>query len=116
MKKGEMPEKGLGYFKKKRCGFRGKGKRIIFDHHTPEAGKDTSATKYAYETLIKLGLLEKKPELKKFVEFVTKVDNFYFSPDEERKIYGNYPKNLYGLCYRMKPQDILELFKEDSFD
>lgn len=118
VKKGEMPEEGVIGDTSKRNGViaEEKGKRIIFDHHTPEAERDTSATKYAYEALVKFGLLEKKPEIEKFVEFVTKIDSFYFSPDEEKKVYENYSKNLYGLCYRMKPQDILELFKENSFD
>lgn len=118
VKKGEMPEEGVIGDTSKRNGVvaEEKGKRIIFDHHTPEAVRDTSATKYTYETLVKFGLLEKNPELEKFVEFVTKVDSFYFSPDEEKKVYENYPKNLYGLCNRMKPQDILELFKKSSFD
>ncbi len=118
VKKGEMPEEGVIGDTSKRNGVvaEEKGKRIIFDHHTPEAARDTSATKYTYETLVKFGLLEKNPELEKFVEFVTKVDSFYFSLDEEKRVYENYSKNLYGLCNRMKPQDILELFKKSSFN
>ncbi|MFA5777662.1 MAG: hypothetical protein WC906_04450 [Parcubacteria group bacterium] len=116
VKKGAMPEEGVIGDTSNKNGVisEERGKRLIFDHHTPEAGRDTSTTKYAYETLVKMGLLKQEPHIDRFVEFVTKVDNFDFTPDEEKKVYENYSKNIYGLCHKMKPQDILDLFKKGT--
>lgn len=120
VKMGEMPEEGVIGDTSNKNGViaEEKGKRIIFDHHTPDAGRDSSTTKYAYETLAKMGFLEKEEYLDKYVEFVTKYDNFEFSPEETKKVYKNYPKNLYGLGNRMKNEDILECFKQgkDPFE
>lgn len=56
------------------------GKRVVIDHHADESGRDTSTTKYVYESLVDLGLLEKKEELDNLVNFVTEADNKTF-PD-----------------------------------
>ena len=88
------------------------GKRLIFDHHGLESDRNTSATKYVYETLTELGLIKKEAYLDKFVDFVTKCDNADFSLDKMNEIYDNYSKNLYGLAFRMKVDDILNLFKD----
>ncbi len=87
------------------------GKQLIFDHHGEKSGRDTSAAKFVYETLVEMGLLKKEKYLDNYVEFITKCDNMNFAPDEMKQVYHNYPKNLYGLSYRMKTADILELFK-----
>lgn len=89
------------------------GRRVIFDHHSKESDRSTSATKFVYETLVELGLLDKKQQvdLDKYVEFVTKYDNLDFAPDE-KAIYSNYYENLYGLAGKMKVEDVLELIKQ----
>lgn len=88
------------------------GKRLIIDHHGKESGRDTSAAKFVYEALVEMGLLKKEKHLDDFVAFVTKCDNKSFAPDEMKKVLENYSKNLYGLSYRMRTEDILELFKQ----
>ncbi|MFA4817506.1 MAG: hypothetical protein WC608_02130 [Parcubacteria group bacterium] len=87
------------------------GKRLIIDHHGKESDRTTSAAKFVYETLLEIGLLKKEKYLDNFVKFVTKCDNFNLTPDEMKQAYTNYPKNLYGLYFRMKVEDVLELFK-----
>ena len=51
------------------------GKTVYFDHHGPQSGRDTSATKILAETLVNLGLLPTTTALDKLVEFVTRIDN-----------------------------------------
>ncbi|HBR71385.1 MAG TPA: hypothetical protein DEA27_01070 [Candidatus Moranbacteria bacterium] len=87
------------------------GKRLIIDHHGKESGRDTSAAKFVYETLVELGLLKKEKYLDEYVNFVTKCDNMNFSSDEVKQVHKNYSKNLYGLSFKMKTEDIFELFK-----
>jgi hypothetical protein len=87
------------------------GKRLVFDHHGSTSGHDTSATKFVYEALVKAGLLERRPYLDRFVAFVTKCDNMDLSDDERKRVFRNYHKNLYGLSYRMRTEDVLDLFK-----
>jgi len=88
------------------------GKRLVFDHHGGKSGRDTSATKHVYETLIALGLLKKEPYLDKFVEFVTKCDNENFTDEEYKKIFENFHRNLYGLRDKISVENILEFFKK----
>jgi hypothetical protein len=88
------------------------GKRLIIDHHGKESDRNTSATKFVYETLVEMGLLKKEKYLDQFVEFVTKCDNKNFTMDETKQVLKNYSKNPYGLSNRMKAEDILELFKQ----
>jgi len=92
------------------------GRRLIIDHHAPESDRSTSATRFVYETLIAAGLLEKEPYLDRFVEFVTKCDNLDLSNGERKAVYSNYHKNLYGLAYRMKTADVLDLFRDEAVD
>jgi len=89
------------------------GRRVIFDHHGKESDRSTSATKFVYETLIELGLLDKKQQadLDKYVEFVTKYDNLDFASDE-KAVYANYYENLYGLAGKLKAEDVLDLIKK----
>jgi hypothetical protein len=113
VKQGEFLESGITMDSAMKHGViaEEEGKRLIIDHHGKESGRDTSAAKFVYETLIEMGLLQKERYLDNFVEFVTKCDNMNFASDEMKQVYQNYPKNLYGLSYRMKTEDILELFK-----
>ncbi|MFA5994735.1 MAG: hypothetical protein WC823_07305, partial [Parcubacteria group bacterium] len=90
------------------------GARVIADHHGKESGRNTSATKLVYETLVSLGLLDKTQQayLGRYVDFVTKNDNLDFGA-EEKEVYGNYYENLYGLSNKMKVEDVLELIKQN---
>lgn len=88
------------------------GKRLIFDHHASESDRNTSSAKFVYETLIEMGLIERKEYLDNFVEFITKCDNLNFPESEMDEIYANYAKNLYGLHHKMKIDTVLELFKK----
>ncbi len=88
------------------------GKRLIFDHHAEESDRNTSAAKFLYETLVGMGLLEKKPYLDKYVEFVTRDDNKDFSEKEYKKIFKNYYCNLYGINRKLSIKQILELFEK----
>jgi hypothetical protein len=88
------------------------GKRLVIDHHGKESERDSSAAKFVYETLLDMGLLKQEKYLDNFVAFVTKCDNMNFAPDEMEKVLDNYPKNLYGLYFRMDVNDVLELFKK----
>ena len=90
------------------------GERVIFDHHGKESDRSTSATKFVYEALVGLGLLDEKQQayLGKYVEFVTKYDNLDFG-SEEKAVYANYHQNLYGLSAKMKVEDVLALITQD---
>jgi len=86
------------------------GQTVFIDHHSDESGKDNSATKFTYDLLVSLGLLEKQEYLDKLVEFVTQEDNKTY-PNEER-YFENYGRNLFGLRDHIKFEHLLEFFKE----
>lgn len=68
----------------------------FFDHHGPESGLDSSATKKVYEGLTSLGLLRKDdPSINKLVDFVTQIDNGTF-PNAE-KYFMNFHCTVLGL-------------------
>jgi hypothetical protein len=71
---------------------------IFIDHHGPEAQKGYSATKGVYETLVRLGMLEKTPVIDKTVEFITRMDNGIF-PFET---YERSDRTVAGLAHRMR--------------
>lgn len=84
-----------------------KGDTAYFDHHGPESGKDSSSAKYVYETLTKLGLLEKQPHLDQLMDFVTQVDNRFY-PGED-KLYKDSWHTVLGLS-RFIPFHKLEMY------
>ncbi|EKE11752.1 MAG: hypothetical protein ACD_15C00027G0001 [uncultured bacterium] len=90
------------------------GKLIVIDHHGKKSDRTTSASRFVYEMLVEMGLMQREEYLDKFIEFTTVCDNMRFSPEEMERVYQNYSKNLYGLAYRMKPDDVLELFKNGA--
>lgn len=71
---------------------------IFIDHHGPEAKRGYSATKGVYETLVRLGMLEKTEVLDRTVEFITRQDNGVF-PFED---YEKSDKILAGLTEGLK--------------
>lgn len=82
---------------------------VYFDHHAIDSKAGTSSTKYVYETLLKLGLLEQDPVLAKAVEFVTQEDNRSF-PNEE-KYYFDTADTLLGLGRHVEFNKLYEFFK-----
>lgn len=88
------------------------GRKLVLDHHHPElSDRTTSATKFLYEALVGMGLLERKPYLEKYVEFVTRDDNKNFTDAEYKKIFKDYHRNLYGINRKLSLDQILELFE-----
>lgn len=85
------------------------GKTVFIDHHSDESGKDSSATKFTYDLLVSLGLLEKQESLDRLVEFVTQMDNKNFPGAE--KYFKNYGRNLLGLRDHIKFKHLVEFFE-----
>jgi hypothetical protein len=116
VEKGEGAESGIVYDTSGKDGVVAEkdGKILTFDHHGKKSDRSTASAKFVYETLVELGFLDKEKNLDKFIEFVTKCDNMNFTPAEMKKVYKNYSKNLYGLSFRMKAEDVLELLKNGT--
>ncbi len=55
---------------------------VIFDHHSDDAGNNTSATQEAYTSLVEMKLIEKNETLDRTVDFITKIDNRKFEAEE----------------------------------
>lgn len=86
------------------------GKTAFLDHHTDEAGRESSATQITYETLVKNGLLKKEKHLDKLVEFVTQIDNNNF-PEAEKYFRDSWQMML-GLNRFVQPEKLIEFFKD----
>lgn len=82
---------------------------IIGDHHSDKSGRDTSATKIFYETMLALEMVEKTPALDKLVEFVTQIDNKTF-PNEE-KHYKDSWRTVLGLQRYFNFANLLRYFE-----
>lgn len=85
------------------------GKTAFLDHHSDESGRDSSAAKFTYQTLISLGLLKREEYLDKIVEFVTQVDNRTY-PDGER-YFGNSWQTVLGLQRFIQFKHLINFFK-----
>lgn len=53
-----------------------------FDHHAPGTKEVTSATEIVYQSMVDLGLIEKNEALDRLIDFVNKIDNRQFPPEE----------------------------------
>jgi len=82
---------------------------IIGDHHSDQSGRDTSATKIFYETMLALRMVERTPALDKLVEFVTQIDNKTF-PNEE-KYYKESWHTVLGLWRYFNFTTLLKYFE-----
>lgn len=82
---------------------------VVIDHHSDESGRDSSATKFTYELLASLGLLEKQASLDRLVDFVTQMDNKSFPGAE--KYYKNCWRNLFGLGDMINFKHLVDYFK-----
>lgn len=87
------------------------GKSVIVDHHAPESQRGTSAAKFLYETLVGMGLIQKEEYLDRYVDYVTRMDNFDIPQQQQETVYQNYYKNLYGLGGVMDASTLAALFK-----
>jgi hypothetical protein len=84
---------------------------VFFDHHSTDSKRGTSSTKYVYETLTKLGLLDSKDKyLRQAVEYVTHEDNRSY-PKEE-KYYKDSPYTLLGLGRYIGFNSLYQFFKD----
>jgi hypothetical protein len=84
---------------------------VYFDHHSADSKRGSSATKYVYETLTKLGLLDTKDKaLRQAVEYVTHEDNRSYP--EEEKYYKDSPYTLLGLGRYIGFGKLYQFFKD----
>lgn len=89
---------------------------LFMDHHAKGVSEKTSTAAIVYETLDKLGLFKDaykedeklKPALKKLVDFVTKIDNRQYPPEEFLKS----SKTILGLQRSVNFDKLLEYFKD----
>ncbi len=78
-----------------------------FDHHGK--GKDvTSATEIMYKTMIDLDMIEKSKEMDRVIDFVTKIDNAKYPPEEFLKS----GKTILGLQRSIEFNQLVEYFKD----
>ncbi|MDP3729804.1 MAG: hypothetical protein Q8R26_03630 [bacterium] len=82
----------------------------FFDHHGPESGTDSSATRKVHEALTSLGLLEKDPLLEKAVSFITMIDNGTFPHAE--KYFLDFHRTVLGLERFIQFEKLYQFFKD----
>ncbi len=88
------------------------GGTAFLDHHDPEkSGINNSATKVTYESMIKLGLLERTDDLDRLVEFVTQMDNRAYSITKEEFENSSW-QTLKGLQRFIDFEHLLQFFKD----
>jgi len=79
-----------------------------FDHHKKGKKEVTSTAEIMYKTMIGLGMIEKSKEMDRLVDFVTKIDNRQFPPEEFLKS----AKTILGLQRELKFNQLLAYFKD----
>jgi hypothetical protein len=79
-----------------------------FDHHTSGAKEVTSTAEIVYKTLVDLKLLERSESMDRLVDFVTKIDNRKFPPEEFLKS----AKTILGLQRDLDFKKLLAYFKD----
>ncbi len=79
-----------------------------FDHHKKGANRVTSTAEIMYKTMVDLGMLEKSDAMDKAVEFVTKVDNRQYPPEE----FLRSAKTLLGLQRSLKFEQLVKYFQD----
>jgi hypothetical protein len=83
----------------------------FFDHHAKEVKEVTSTAEIVYQTMTKLGLLKKSKELDRLVDFVTKIDNRKYPPEEFLKS----GKTILGIQRDLNFERLLNYFKDHEF-
>lgn len=81
---------------------------LYFDHHKPGIKEVTSTTEIVYKTMVGLRLLKKTDEMDRLVDFVTKIDNRKYPPEE----FLRSPKTILGLQRDLDFKTLLSYFKE----
>ena len=79
-----------------------------FDHHAPGTKEVTSATEVVYKTMVDLGMVEKSEEMERLVNFITKIDNRQFPPEE----FLRSAKTILGLQRDLDFEKLLSYFKD----
>jgi len=79
-----------------------------FDHHAKGTKEVTSTTEIVYKTMVELGKIEKSEAMDRLVDFVTKIDNRQFPPEEFLKS----AKTILGLQRDLDFDKILAYFKD----
>ena len=79
-----------------------------FDHHAPGTTEVTSATEVVYKTMVDLGMVQKSEQMDRLVDFVTKLDNRQFPPEE----FLRSAKTILGLQRDLDFDKLLAYFKE----
>lgn len=79
-----------------------------FDHHAKGTKEVTSTAEIVYKTMIELGKIEKTEATDRLVDFVTKIDNRQFPPEEFLKS----AKTILGLQRDLDFDKLLAYFRE----
>jgi hypothetical protein len=78
-----------------------------FDHHEKGKKEVTSTAEVMYKTMVDLGMLGESEEMDRVVDFVTKIDNRKFPPEE----FLRSAKTILGLQRGLKFEQLLTYFK-----
>lgn len=79
-----------------------------FDHHAKGVKEVTSTAEIVYKTMAELGKIEKTEAMDRLVDFVTKIDNRQFPPEEFLKS----AKTILGLQRDLDFDNLLAYFRE----
>lgn len=82
---------------------------LFFDHHAKET-KVTSTAEIVYKAMSDLGMIKKSEAMDKLVDFVTKIDNRQFPPEEFLKS----AKTILGLQRDLDFDKLLLYFKDHA--
>ena len=89
---------------------------VIFDHHSENSGNNSSATEKVYQTLIELKQINHNETLDRVVDFVNKIDNRKYPPEEflnsSKTVLGlqrniNFPISYLYFCDHESPNETL---------
>jgi len=79
-----------------------------FDHHAKGIKEVTSTTEIVYRAMADLGMVEKSKVLDRLVDFVTKIDNRKFPPEE----FLRSPKTILGLQRTLDFEKLYQYFQD----
>ena len=79
-----------------------------FDHHEKQGKEISSATEVMYKTMIDLGMLEGSESMDRLVDFVNKIDNRKYAPEE----FLRSAKTILGLQRGLKFEQIVSYFED----
>lgn len=80
----------------------------FFDHHAKGIKEVTSTAEIMYKTMVDLGRIEKSEAMDRLIEFVTKIDNRQFPPEE----FLRSAKTILGLQRDLDFDKLLVYFKD----